>query len=156
MRLLSHAECLKRTSSVLASIAEWEEELVGGSAKRRRLEEVARLRGISVEDHLHQVLRGLAQAKENTLFARAVDPVVDGVPDYLQKVARPLHLGTIASRVKGAIGYYGTASTSMRIEYAYADLHQIVRNAEEYWGDKNGDIPALARKLEKRYGQVHS
>eukprot|EP00754_Rhynchopus_humris_P020332 Rhum_TRINITY_DN14689_c47_g1::Rhum_TRINITY_DN14689_c47_g1_i1::g.109995::m.109995 len=154
MRLLSHAECLKRTSSVLASIADWEEELAGGSAKRRRLEEVARLRKLSVEDHLHQVLRGLAQAKENTLFARAVDPVVDGVPDYLQKVARPLHLGTIASRLKGSIGYYGTASTSMRVEYAYADLHQVVRNAEEYWGDKNGEIPALARKLEKRYDAV--
>ncbi|KAK2592831.1 hypothetical protein QQS21_009469 [Conoideocrella luteorostrata] len=80
-------------------------------------------------------------------FRDAVDPSEDGVPDYLEKVKRPMDLGTMKSKMD-------------RREYAseeefVADMRQIFENCFTYW--KKGDPMWLAgERLQKTFEDKYS
>lgn len=80
-------------------------------------------------------------------FKEPVDPVEDGVPDYLDKVKRPMDLNTIKAKMD-------------RREYVHeddfaADMRQIFDNCFTYW--KKGDsMWAAAEKLQKSFEDKYS
>lgn len=83
-------------------------------------------------------------------FREAIEPEADGVPDYLDKVKRPMDLGTIKRKMDR--GQYGNEE-----EFA-ADVRQIFDNCFTYWtpGDamwRTGE--RLQRSFEDKYGQMH-
>ncbi len=75
-------------------------------------------------------------------FKEPVDPVSDGVPDYLDKVKNPMDLGTMKAKMD-------------RKEYPeedafLQDMHQIFANCYTYW--KKGDpMWGACEKLEKTF-----
>jgi hypothetical protein len=83
-------------------------------------------------------------------FKEPVDPVPDGVPDYLNKVQRPMDLSTMKLKMD-------------RKEYTdeeafLADMRQIFTNCYTYWSKKD-PMWAACEKLEKtfeeKYGQMN-
>ncbi|PHH67922.1 hypothetical protein CDD80_411 [Ophiocordyceps camponoti-rufipedis] len=83
-------------------------------------------------------------------FKDAVDPVEDGVPDYLDKIKRPMDLGSIKAKMD-------------RREYSdedefLSDVRQIFSNCFTYW--KKGDPmwtagEKLQRTFEDKYSHMH-
>lgn len=75
-------------------------------------------------------------------FREPVNPVEDNVPDYLEKVAKPMDLGTVQRKMNGN-------------EYANedeftADVRQIFANCYAYWSEKS-QIYEQCQKLETRF-----
>ena len=62
-------------------------------------------------------------------FKFPVDPVTEGMPDYLEKIPRPMDLTTMRNKMDK--GEYGTA------EQFVADMEQIFENCYTYWSDKS-------------------
>ncbi|ETS83279.1 hypothetical protein PFICI_05155 [Pestalotiopsis fici W106-1] len=80
-------------------------------------------------------------------FREPVNPVEDGVPDYLDKVQKPMDLGTIKKRMDSA-GYNSAE------EFA-ADVRQIFKNCYTYW-DRNTPMWATCEKFEKTFEEKYS
>lgn len=75
-------------------------------------------------------------------FKDPVDPAGDGVPDYLDKVKRPMDLGTIKAKMD-------------RNEYAdedefLADMRLIFDNCFTYW-TKGSPMRAAGEKLQRTF-----
>ncbi|PHH85992.1 hypothetical protein CDD83_10899 [Cordyceps sp. RAO-2017] len=75
-------------------------------------------------------------------FKDPVEPVEDGVPDYLDKIKRPMDLSTIKAKMD-------------RHEYAgedefLADVRQIFDNCFTYW-NKGDPMWAAGEKLQKTF-----
>jgi len=83
-------------------------------------------------------------------FKEPVDPVSDGVPDYFEKVKRPMDLGTMKSKMD-------------RREYAdeqafLVDMNQIFNNCYTYWSKKDPMWAAcekLQKTFEEKYAQMN-
>jgi len=80
-------------------------------------------------------------------FKEPVDPAADGVPDYLEKVKRPMDLGTMKAKMD-------------RREYASEeefldDMRQIFTNCYTYWTKKDA-MWAACEKLEKTFEEKYS
>ncbi|KAI0482194.1 hypothetical protein GGR56DRAFT_684746 [Xylariaceae sp. FL0804] len=83
-------------------------------------------------------------------FREPVRPVEDGVPDYLEKVTRPMALSNI--REKMHAGRYATA------EEFRADVLQIVANCTAYHGADTtlyGEAKKFERHFLSKYGEMH-
>ncbi|KAH8900030.1 Bromodomain-containing protein [Thozetella sp. PMI_491] len=83
-------------------------------------------------------------------FKAPVDPGRDGVPDYFDKVTRPMDLGTMKEKMDR--GEYADEEAFL------ADMNQIFENCYTYW--KKGDpMWASCEKLQKtfqeKYSQMH-
>ncbi|KFA75076.1 hypothetical protein S40288_04016 [Stachybotrys chartarum IBT 40288] len=80
-------------------------------------------------------------------FKEPVEPAEDGVPDYLEKVKRPMDLGTI--KVKMDNKEYATEEEFTK------DVRQIFDNCFTYW--KKGDpMWAAGEKLQKTFEEKYS
>ncbi|RYO98366.1 hypothetical protein DL764_007119 [Monosporascus ibericus] len=80
-------------------------------------------------------------------FRNPVNPIEDGVPDYLEKISRPMDLGTIKAKMD-------------RNEYTsdedfVADVRQIFTNCYSYWG-KGSDMSNACEKFEKSFEEKYS
>jgi hypothetical protein len=79
-----------------------------------------------------------------------VNPVSDGVPDYLEKVKKPMDLGTMKAKMD-------------RKEYAdehefLADMNQMFTNCYTYWNKKDpmwGACEKLQKTFEEKYAQMN-
>jgi hypothetical protein len=83
-------------------------------------------------------------------FREPVNPVADGVPDYLAKISRPMDLGTM--RDKMATGGYADEEAFL------ADMQQIFSNCYTYWSKKDPMWAAcekLQKTFEEKYAQMH-
>ncbi|KAI0158994.1 putative Bromodomain testis-specific protein [Pestalotiopsis sp. NC0098] len=80
-------------------------------------------------------------------FREPVDPVTDLVPDYLEKISKPMDLGTIKTKMDN--NEYATAD-----DFA-ADVRQIFKNCYTYW-DKTAPMWATCEKLEKTFEDKYS
>ena len=85
------------------------------------------------------VLDHLNEFSISKMFAAPVDPVKDGCPDYLEKVAKPMDLGTV--RKKLINNEYAT------VQNFKDDVNQIWENTAIYH-KKNAIIYYLAQQLE--------
>lgn len=80
-------------------------------------------------------------------FKEPVDPATDGVPDYLDKIKRPMDLGTMKAKMD-AHGYTSD-------EEFLGDMQQMFNNCYTYW--KPGDPMYIAcQKLEKTFQEKYS
>lgn len=80
-------------------------------------------------------------------FKEPVDPVSDGVPDYLQRITDPMDLGTMKAKMD-AQGY------TSEEEFLH-DMRQIFNNCYTYW--KKGDpMWAACEKLEKTFEEKYA
>jgi len=83
-------------------------------------------------------------------FKEPVNPKEDGVPDYLDKITKPMDLGTMKAKMD-------------RHEYAdevefLADMNQIFTNCYTYWSDQHPMWLAcerLQKIFEEKYGQMN-
>ncbi|KAM4056934.1 bromodomain-containing protein [Hirsutella rhossiliensis] len=80
-------------------------------------------------------------------FKEPVDPVEDGVPDYLDKVKRPMDLNTIKAKMD-------------RRDYTHedefvADMRQIFDNCFTYWA-KGDPMWAAGEKLQRTFEDKYS
>ncbi|KKA30236.1 hypothetical protein TD95_003747 [Thielaviopsis punctulata] len=101
-------------------------------------------------DLLHRMLSGPGfWTRLVKPFKQPVDPVVDGVPDYLEKVKRPMDLGTI--RAKMERHEYKSAD-----EFS-ADVRQIFANCYAYWKETDQiyiDCKKFERTFEDKYSEM--
>lgn len=80
-------------------------------------------------------------------FKDPVEPVEDGVPDYLDKVKRPMDLSTVKARMDA--GAYGDEDEFAR------DVRQIFDNCFTYWS--RGDAMwAAGEKLQRTFEDKYS
>lgn len=80
-------------------------------------------------------------------FREPVDPVEDGVPDYLDKVSRPMDLSTIKQKMDQK--QYATE------EEFLVDVRQIFENCFTYW--KKGDpMWAAGERLQRTFEEKFS
>lgn len=79
-------------------------------------------------------------------FKDPVRPVEDGVPDYFDKVKKPMDLGTIKSKMDR--NEYATAAEFQ------ADVHQIFKNCFTYWG-KDADMSLSAERFKKSFDEKY-
>ncbi|KAK0701801.1 hypothetical protein B0T26DRAFT_744802 [Lasiosphaeria miniovina] len=83
-------------------------------------------------------------------FKEPVDPASDGVPDYLEKVTKPMDLGTMKAKMD-------------RREYNddqefLADMNQIFSNCYTYWSKKDpmwGACERLQKTFEEKFSQMN-
>ncbi|KAH8160414.1 hypothetical protein CIB48_g7833 [Xylaria polymorpha] len=75
-------------------------------------------------------------------FKEPVRPVEDGVPNYFDKIKKPMDLGTIKKKVDR--GEYNTA------EEFELDIRQIFENCYTYWG-RTHDMSAAAERFQKSF-----
>ncbi|KAK0714890.1 Bromodomain-containing protein, partial [Lasiosphaeris hirsuta] len=83
-------------------------------------------------------------------FKEPVDPVSDGVPDYHDKVKKPMDLGTMKAKMDRR--EYGD-----EIEFL-ADMNQIFTNCYTYWSKKDPMWSAcerLQKTFEEKYSQMN-
>ena len=80
-------------------------------------------------------------------FREPVDPTSEGIPDYFQKVKRPMDLGTIKANLDNH--RYKTP------EEFYADMRQIFSNVYTYWKPTDS-IWAVCERLEKTFEEKYS
>lgn len=84
-------------------------------------------------------------------FKDPVDPEQDGVPDYFEKVTKPMDLSTMRAKMD-------------RNEYAdeeafLADMNQIFNNCYTYWSKKDpmwGACERLQKTFEDRFSKRNS
>ncbi|KAI0817387.1 Bromodomain-containing protein [Xylaria sp. FL0064] len=75
-------------------------------------------------------------------FKEPVRPIEDGVPNYFEKIKKPMDLGTIKKKMDS--GEYNTA------EEFEADVRQIFENCYTYWG-RNHEMSAAAERFQKSF-----
>ncbi|KAI0523632.1 Bromodomain-containing protein [Xylaria bambusicola] len=75
-------------------------------------------------------------------FREPVRPVEDGVPNYFDKIKKPMDLGTIKKKMDS--GEYNTA------EEFETDVRQIFENCYTYWG-RDHDMSAAAERFQKSF-----
>ncbi|KAK3687333.1 hypothetical protein B0T22DRAFT_125889 [Podospora appendiculata] len=83
-------------------------------------------------------------------FKEPVDPVSDGVPDYFDKVTKPMDLGTMKAKMDSG-GYTDEAEF-------LADMNQIFTNCFTYWSKKDamyGACERLQKTFEEKYSQMN-
>jgi hypothetical protein len=80
-------------------------------------------------------------------FKDPVDPIADGVPDYLEKVTKPMDLGTIQGKMERK--EYNDES-----EFA-ADVRQIFENCYTYWNSKD-PMWATCEKFQKTFEERYA
>ncbi|KAK3324655.1 hypothetical protein B0T19DRAFT_402874 [Cercophora scortea] len=83
-------------------------------------------------------------------FKEPVDPVSDGVPDYFDKVTKPMDLGTMKAKMDAG-GYADEAEF-------LADMNQIFTNCFTYWSKKDamyGACERLQKTFEEKYSQMN-
>jgi hypothetical protein len=77
----------------------------------------------------------------------AVDPVADGVPDYFEKIKKPMDLGTMQAKM--AKGEYANEDEFV------SDMRQIFENCLTYW--KEGDpLYGEGLKLQKTFEEKYA
>ncbi|KAK0627487.1 hypothetical protein B0T14DRAFT_493570 [Immersiella caudata] len=83
-------------------------------------------------------------------FKQPVNPVSDGVPDYLDKVKKPMDLGTMKSKMD---------RKEYQDEHEFlADMNQMFTNCYTYWKPKDpmwGACEKLQRTFEEKYAQMN-
>ncbi|KAK2613695.1 hypothetical protein N8I77_000588 [Diaporthe amygdali] len=83
-------------------------------------------------------------------FKEPVDAVVDNVPDYFEKVTKPMDLSTMKKKMDQ--GQYASH------EEFLADMNQIFTNCKTYWKPTD-NVYAACEKLEKtfveKFSQMH-
>ncbi|KAK4449899.1 Bromodomain-containing protein [Podospora aff. communis PSN243] len=83
-------------------------------------------------------------------FKQPVNPVADGVPDYLDKVKKPMDLGTMKAKMD---------RKEYRDESEFlADMNQMFTNCYTYWNKKDPMWAAcekLQRTFEDKYAQMN-
>lgn len=80
-------------------------------------------------------------------FKEPVDPVEDGVPDYLAKVKRPMDLNTIKAKMD---------RREYVDEYEFVgDMRQIFDNCFTYWS-KGDPMWAAGEKLQRTFEDKYS
>lgn len=80
-------------------------------------------------------------------FKDPVDPLVDNVPDYFEKITKPMDLTTMKNKMD-------------RNEYTsdeefFADMNQIFANCKTYWKPTDS-VYAACEKLEKTFLDKYS
>ncbi|KAI1488361.1 Bromodomain-containing protein [Biscogniauxia mediterranea] len=80
-------------------------------------------------------------------FREPVRPVEDGVPDYFEKVTKPMDLGTIKAKMDA--GEYGSEA-----EFA-ADVRQIFQNCYTYW-TRDAGMWTTCEKFEKTFEEKYA
>ncbi|RWA07477.1 hypothetical protein EKO27_g7634 [Xylaria grammica] len=75
-------------------------------------------------------------------FKEPVRPIEDGVPNYFDKIKKPMDLGTIKNKMDH--GEYNTA------EEFEADVRQIFDNCYTYWG-RDHEMSAAAERFQKSF-----
>ncbi|KAI1503088.1 Bromodomain-containing protein [Biscogniauxia marginata] len=80
-------------------------------------------------------------------FREPVRPVEDGVPDYFEKVTRPMDLGTVKAKMDA--GEYGSDTEFV------ADIRQIFQNCYTYW-TPNAAMWTTCEKFEKTFEEKYS
>jgi len=83
-------------------------------------------------------------------FKQPVNPVSDGVPDYLEKIKKPMDLGTMKAKMD-------------RKEYQdeqefLADMNQMFTNCYTYWSKKDpmwGACEKLQKTFEEKFAQMN-
>ncbi|KAI1853231.1 hypothetical protein JX266_001937 [Neoarthrinium moseri] len=80
-------------------------------------------------------------------FREAVKPVEDGVPDYLDKVTKPMDLGTVKSKMDNK--EYNDE------EEFLADIRQIFENCFTYWTSKD-PMWATCVKFQKTFEEKYA
>ncbi|KAI3329227.1 putative Bromodomain testis-specific protein [Xylariaceae sp. AK1471] len=80
-------------------------------------------------------------------FREPVKPAEDGVPDYFDKIKKPMDLGTIKSKMDH--GEYNTA------EEFEADVRQIFNNCYSYWG-RSHEMSAAAERFQKSFEEKYA
>ncbi|KAK8042707.1 hypothetical protein PG994_013190 [Apiospora phragmitis] len=80
-------------------------------------------------------------------FRQPVNPVEDGVPDYLDKVTKPMDLGTIKDKMDRG-QYKGD-------QEFVSDVRQIFTNCFTYWTDKD-PMWATCEKFQKTFEEKYS
>ncbi|KAK0645692.1 Bromodomain-containing protein, partial [Cercophora newfieldiana] len=83
-------------------------------------------------------------------FKQPVNPVADGVPDYLEKIKKPMDLGTMKAKMD---------RKEYHDEHEFlADMNQMFTNCYTYW-NKRDPMWAACEKLQKtfeeKYAQMH-
>lgn len=81
------------------------------------------------------------------LFRDPVDPIENGIPDYLEKIKKPMDLGTIRDKMNE--GKYESA------EQFVADVRQIFTNCYTYW-DEGTITWESCKRLEKTFEEKYS
>ncbi|PKS07296.1 hypothetical protein jhhlp_005898 [Lomentospora prolificans] len=82
-------------------------------------------------------------------FRQPVDPVVDGVPDYFEKIEKPMDLMTIKSKMERQM--YSSAG-----EFA-ADVRLIVENCKTYWKEGHplyGEAEKFSKSFEEKFAEM--
>lgn len=80
-------------------------------------------------------------------FKDPVKPAEDGVPDYFDKVKKPMDLSTIKQKMEH--GEYNTA------EEFEADVRQIFDNCYTYWG-RSHDMSVAAERFQKSFEEKYA
>lgn len=80
-------------------------------------------------------------------FKYPVDPASDGVPDYLEKVKRPMDLSTIKDKMDRA--------EYKSDEEFLADVEQIFANCYMYW-KKTDPMWAACEKFQKTFQEKYA
>lgn len=80
-------------------------------------------------------------------FKEPVDAVVDNVPDYFEKVTKPMDLNTMKNKMDQ--GLYTSE------EEFLADMNQIFTNCKTYWKPTD-NVYAACEKLEKTFLEKYS
>jgi hypothetical protein len=76
-----------------------------------------------------------------------VNPVSDGVPDYLEKVKKPMDLGTMKAKMD-------RKEYSDELEFL-ADMNQMFTNCYTYWSRKD-PMWAACEKLQKTFEEKYA
>ncbi|PHH56266.1 Bromodomain-containing protein 4A [Ceratocystis fimbriata CBS 114723] len=101
-------------------------------------------------DLLHRMLSGPGfWTRLVKPFKQPVDPLADGVPDYLQKIKKPMDLGSI--RAKMERHEYHSAD-----EFS-ADVRQIFSNCYAYWKETDQiyiDCKKFERTFEDKFSEM--
>lgn len=80
-------------------------------------------------------------------FKDPVDPIVDNVPDYFDKVTKPMDLTTMKAKMD--------RNQYTSDEEFFADMNQIFTNCKTYW-QPTETIYAACEKLEKTFLDKYS
>ncbi|KAL5622056.1 hypothetical protein BROUX41_006001 [Berkeleyomyces rouxiae] len=101
-------------------------------------------------DLLHRMLSGPGfWTRLVKPFKQPVDPIADGVPDYLQKIKKPMDLGTIRGKMERH--EYNSSS-----EFS-ADVRQIFSNCYAYWKETDQiyiDCKKFERTFEDKFSEM--
>lgn len=80
-------------------------------------------------------------------FKDPVDPLVDNVPDYFEKITKPMDLTTMKAKMD--------QNQYTSDEEFFADMNQIFTNCKTYWKPTE-TIYAACEKLEKTFLDKYS